>query len=82
MPNSSPAAFVGEESASAGKTADSSHDTAALRNDNIKYVLKAYYRPRLTGNTCNRETQQFRIQQVLNRNLSNPGVALDSCNCG
>ena len=58
------------------------HDTAALQNDNIKYVLKPYYRLRLTGNTCNRETQQFCIQQVLNRNLSNPGVALDSCNCG
>jgi len=31
-----PSRFIGEESASAGKTADSSRDTAALRNDNFE----------------------------------------------
>jgi len=30
------AGFTGEESASASKTADSSRDTAALRNDNVE----------------------------------------------
>ena len=31
-----PSRFIGEESASASKTADSSRDTAALRNDNFE----------------------------------------------
>jgi len=31
-----PGRFIGEESASSSKTADSSRDTAALRNDNCE----------------------------------------------
>src|SRR5216683_6654625 len=44
--------FIGEESASASKTADSSHDTAALRNDNLdkgSYCTTTVFRETLTA---------------------------------
>jgi len=38
-----PSRFIAEESTSAGKTADSSRDAAALRNDNFEEVFMLHH---------------------------------------